>query len=355
MDILNLRQPAMDVLSARDATSMQTLSIVVPVHDEADVLPEFARRLSAVLDALDLDCEILYVNDGSRDASLAQLCALRDHDPRVGVIDLSRNFGKEIAMSAGLDAACGDAVIVIDADLQDPPECIPAMIAAWREGSDVVQMRRRSRDQDGWLKAATAHAFYRIIGRMSPIAIPADVGDFRLLSRRAADAVRRFPERSRFMKGLFAWIGYPTRELEFDREPRYAGRTSWNWWSLWNFALEGITSFSAVPLKLASYIGLVTALVAFAYGVYVVIRTVVIGNPVPGYPSLITLILFLGGLQLMGLGIIGEYLARMFVEVKQRPLYLVQRQLAPRAPLRRAGVSDDVASPTFESAALTEK
>jgi glycosyltransferase involved in cell wall biosynthesis len=345
----------MDVLNAGDAAPMQTLSIVVPVHDEATVLPEFARRLSAVLDGLDLPCEILYVNDGSRDASLEQLCALRDNDPRVGVIDLSRNFGKEIAMSAGLDAACGDAVIVIDADLQDPPECIPAMIAAWREGHDVVQMRRRSRDQDGWLKAATAHAFYRIIGRMSAIAIPADVGDFRLLSRRAADAVRRFPERSRFMKGLFAWIGYPTRELVFDREPRHAGRTSWNWWSLWNFALEGITSFSAVPLKLASYIGLVTALVAFAYGVYVVIRTVVIGNPVPGYPSLVTLILFLGGLQLMGLGIIGEYLARMFVEVKQRPLYLVQRQLAPRTPLPRAGASDEFASPAVESTALTER
>ncbi|MGH8801439.1 MAG: glycosyltransferase family 2 protein, partial [Casimicrobiaceae bacterium] len=185
-----------------------TLSVVVPIHDEAAVLPEFARRLGAVVDDLDLDCEILYVNDGSRDASLDLLCAMRDTDPRVGVIDLSRNFGKEIAMSAGLDAAGGDAVIIIDADLQDPPECIPAMVGAWREGCDVVQMRRRSRDRDGWMRTATAHAFYRIIGRMSPIAIPADVGDFRLLSRRAVDALRRFPERSRFMKGLFAWIGY---------------------------------------------------------------------------------------------------------------------------------------------------
>jgi len=318
------------------AVPVRTLSIVVPVHDEAEALPEFARRLGAVLAELDADCEIIYVNDGSHDRSLELLCALRDADPHVGVIDLSRNFGKEIAMSAGLDAARGDAVIVIDADLQDPPECIPAMVAAWREGCDVVLMRRRSRDRDGWLKATTAHAFYRIIGRMSPIAIPADVGDFRLLSRRAVDALRRLPERSRFMKGLFAWIGYPTRELVFDRDARHAGRSNWNWWSLWNFALEGITSFSAVPLKIASYVGLVTALAAFAYGGYVVVKTVVFGNPVPGYPSLVTLVLFLGGLQLMALGIIGEYVARMFVEVKQRPLYLVQRHLAPREPLRGA-------------------
>lgn len=324
----------MDVLSG--AGIRETLSIVVPVHDEAAVLPEFARRLGVVVDALGLACEILYVNDGSSDRSLEVLRALRDADPRVGVIDLSRNFGKEIAMSAGLDAAGGHAVIVIDADLQDPPECIPAMIAAWREGCDVVQMRRRSRGRDGWFRVATAHAFYRFIGRVSPIAIPADVGDFRLLSRRAVEALRRFPERSRFMKGLFAWIGYPTRELAFDREPRYAGRSNWNWWRLWNFALEGITSFSAVPLKLASYVGLATSLAAFAYGLYVVVKTLVIGDPVPGYPTLVTLILFLGGLQLMALGIIGEYLARMFVEVKQRPLYLVQSSLAPARPLPAA-------------------
>jgi glycosyltransferase involved in cell wall biosynthesis len=341
MDVLNRGSTAAPETGhapadAASAAARATLTIVVPVHDEAAVLHEFVRRIGAVLDRLTVDCEILFVNDGSRDASLEILRGLRNSDPRVGVIDLSRNFGKEDAMSAGLDFAGGDAVIVMDADLQDPPECIPAMIEAWREGCDVVQMRRRSRDRDGWLRVATAHAFYRIIGRMSPITIPADVGDFRLLSRRAADALRRLPERSRFMKGMFAWIGFPTRVLDFDRDARYAGRSSWNWWQLWNFALEGITSFSATPLKLASYLGLVTALIAFAYGIYVVIKTLVIGDPVRGYPTLVTLILFLGGLQLMALGIIGEYLARMFVEVKQRPLYLVQSELAPRCPVRSA-------------------
>jgi glycosyltransferase involved in cell wall biosynthesis len=297
------------------------------------VLPELHRRLAAVLDGLDCDTEIVFVNDGSTDRSLDLLTALHDADPRVAVLDLSRNFGKEIAMSAGLDHAGGDAVVVIDADLQDPPECIPEMVRAWEAGCDVVLMRRRSRAQESWLKKATARGFYRAIGALGTIDIPENVGDFRLLSRRAVAALRRFPERSRFMKGLFAWIGFPCREIEYDRDGRYAGETKWNYWRLWNFALEGITSFSALPLKAASYVGLATALWAFAYGVYVVVKTLLIGDRVPGYPTLVTLILFLGGLQLMALGIIGEYLARMFVEVKQRPLYLVQRHLGPVHPL----------------------
>lgn len=306
-----------------------SLSIVVPVHDEEAVLPEFHRRLAVVLDALGSDAEILYVNDGSTDGSMAVLAQFHRDDPRVGVIDLSRNFGKEAAMTAGLDAASGDAVVIIDADLQDPPECIPDMVDAWQSGCDLVLMRRRSRRHEGWIKRATASAFYRTIGRMSMIDIPENVGDFRLLSRRAVEALRRFPERSRFMKGLFAWIGFSSREIEYDRDGRFAGTTKWNYWRLWNFALEGITSFSAVPLKLASYIGLATSVAAFLYGAYVVAKTLLIGDPVRGYPTLVTLVLLLGGLQLMALGIIGEYLARMFVEVKQRPLYFVQQRLAP--------------------------
>jgi len=196
-----------------------------------------------------------------------------------------------------------------------------------------VLMRRKSRAQESWLKRATAHSFYGAIGRMGTIDIPENVGDFRLLSRRAVEALRRFPERSRFMKGLFAWIGFPCRELEYDRDGRYAGKTKWNYWRLWNFALEGITSFSDVPLKIASYVGFATALVAFAYGVYVIGKTLLFGDPVRGYPTLIVVVLFLGGLQLMALGIIGEYLARMFIEVKQRPLYLVQQSLPARQPL----------------------
>ncbi len=303
------------------------LSVVVPVHNEQDVLAEFHRRLSAVLDGLAIDAEVLYVNDGSTDASPVLLGALHDRDPRVALIDLSRNFGKEAAMSAGLDFAEGEAVVLIDADLQDPPELIVQMLHAWREGCDVVLMRRRARARESWFKRTTAHAFYRVIGRLGTVPIPEDVGDFRLLSRRAVAALRRLPERSRFMKGLFAWIGYPTRELAYDRDGRFAGGSKFGYWRLWNFALEGITSFSAVPLKAASYFGLAIAMAAFAYGLYIVVRTLLQGDPVPGYPTLVTLVLFLGGLQLVALGVIGEYLARMFVEVKQRPLYLLARHL----------------------------
>jgi polyisoprenyl-phosphate glycosyltransferase len=329
----------MDVLSATAGSraapvaASATLSVVVPVYNEEAVLPEFHRRLAAVLDALPLQAEVVYVNDGSSDATIAQLRALRETDARVALVDLSRNFGKEIAMSAGLDHAHGDAVVVIDADLQDPPELIPDMVRVWGEGFDVVLMRRRSRAQESWLKRATARAFYRAIGRMGTIDIPENVGDFRLLSRRAVVALRRFPERSRFMKGLFAWIGFPCREIEYDRDGRHAGESKWNYWQLWNFALEGITSFSVVPLKAASYVGFITALAAFAYGVYVIGKTLLYGDPVRGYPTLIVVVLFLGGLQLMALGIIGEYLARMFIEVKQRPLYLLQQALPPKQPL----------------------
>jgi glycosyltransferase involved in cell wall biosynthesis len=329
MDILSA--PAM--VAAQPVAAALSLSVVVPVYNEDAVLPEFHRRLAAVLDALGASAEVVYVNDGSGDGTRSQLMALRETDTRVAIVDLSRNFGKEIAMSAGLDHAHGDAVVIIDADLQDPPELIPDMVRTWREGFDVVLMRRKSRAQESWVKRATAHAFYAAIGRMGTIDIPENVGDFRLLSRRAVAALRRFPERSRFMKGLFAWIGFPCREIEYDRDGRHAGETKWNYWRLWNFALEGITSFSAVPLKAASYVGFATALVAFAYGVYVIAKTLLYGDPVRGYPTLIVVVLFLGGLQLMALGIIGEYLARMFIEVKQRPLYLIQQFLPPRQPL----------------------
>jgi glycosyltransferase involved in cell wall biosynthesis len=327
----------MDVLTppSPSPSARPSLSVVVPAYNEAAVLPEFHRRLAAVLDALaaDIDAEIVYVNDGSGDATMPQLIGFHERDPRVAVVDLSRNFGKEIAMSAGLDHARGDAVVIIDADLQDPPELIPDMLRAWQAGSDVVVMRRRSRADESWLKKATASGFYRAIGRIGEVEIPPDVGDFRLLSRRAVAALLRFPERTRFMKGLFAWIGFPTTAIEYDRDGRFAGKSKWNYWQLWNFALEGITSFSVVPLKIASYVGFVTAVIAFTYGAYVIGKTLLHGNPVPGYPTLVVLILFGGGLQLMALGIIGEYLARMFVEVKGRPLYLVQRSLPPARPL----------------------
>ena len=329
----------MDVLSTpgRAAAAIETrrfsLSVVVPLFDEEEVLPDFHRRLSAVLDAIEAESEVVYVNDGSSDRTMALLTEIHARDARVAVIELSRNFGKEVAMSAGLDAARGDAVIVIDADLQDPPELIPEMLRKWLEGNDAVVMRRRSRAQESWLKKATARVFYGAMGRLGTIEIPENVGDFRLLSRRAAAALRRFPERARFMKGLFAWIGFRSVEIEYDRDGRYAGTSKWNYWHLWNFALEGITSFSVGPLKLASYVGFLTSVAAFAFGMKFVIKTLLYGDPVAGFPTLVTLVLFLGGLQLMALGVIGEYLARMFIEVKQRPLYLVQRYLRSEAPI----------------------
>jgi polyisoprenyl-phosphate glycosyltransferase len=326
MDILNT--------SPRHA-ARQSLSVVVPVYNEVEVLPEFHRRVSTVLDALgaDLDVEIVYVNDGSTDTSIDWLVGLHQSGAHATIVDLSRNFGKEVATSAGLDHARGDAVIIIDADLQDPPELFPEMVRAWQAGSDVVRMRRASRADESWFKKATARWFYRMIGRVSDIEIPADVGDFRLLSRRAVDAIMRFPERTRFMKGLYAWIGFPTTEITYDRDGRFAGDSKWNYWRLWNFALEGITSFSVAPLKIASYVGFFTALGAFAYGAYVVVKTLLYGDPVRGYPTLLVVVLSLGGLQLMALGIIGEYLARVFIDVKARPLYLVQRVLISGRPL----------------------
>jgi polyisoprenyl-phosphate glycosyltransferase len=322
------------------SNSACTLSIVVPAYNEEEVLEAFHRRLLAALAGVGVTFEIIYADDGSTDATPRILAQLRAIDSRVGILRLSRNFGKEQAMSAGLQHTRGAATVVIDADLQDPPELIPEMLAAWRAGADVVDMRRRSRSGESWLKRATAYLFYRVINRLSEVPIPHDTGDFRLLSRRAVDALNDMPERNRFMKGLFAWIGFERTSLLYDREPRAAGTGKWHYWKLWNFALEGITSFSVAPLKLASYVGILTALMAFAYAAYFLIKTLVSGDPVPGFPTLIVVISFLGGLQLMAIGILGEYVARLFLETKLRPLYLVGEFHAPNLPartLRRPG------------------
>lgn len=305
-----------------------TLSIVVPAYNEADVLPEFHRRLTAVMQGLHCRWEVLYVNDGSTDQTMEVLHQLRQ--PHVAIIDLSRNFGKEIALSAGLDHAAGDAVVVIDADLQDPPEVIPELIDKWQQGYDVVYARRTARDGETFLKKLSAKGFYRVIQRVSRVKIPADTGDFRLLSRRAVNALTRLREHHRFMKGLFAWIGYPQTAVYYHRDPRLAGQSKWNYWLLWNLALEGITSFSIAPLKIATYFGLLTSLGAFSYALIIIYSTLVYGASVEGYPSLMVVILFLGGVQLMAIGVIGEYLGRMFNETKQRPLYFVQ-DLVPSA------------------------
>jgi glycosyltransferase involved in cell wall biosynthesis len=300
-----------------------SLSVVVPAFNEEDVLPTLHRRLTDVVVALTPEWEIVYVNDGSTDRTLAVM--ERFEEPGVAVLDLSRNFGKEIALTAGLDHARGDAVVVIDADLQDPPELIPELVAKWREGYDVVYARRTAREGETLLKRSTARVFYRAIQAMSRVRIPEDTGDFRLLSRRAVESLRLLREQHRFMKGLFAWIGYPQAAVRYRRDRRFAGATKWNYWRLWNFAIEGFTSFSIAPLKIATYVGLSTAFGAFAYAAFVVYKTLAYGEPVRGYPSLMVVVLFLGGVQLMGLGMIGEYLGRMFNETKRRPLYLINR------------------------------
>lgn len=309
------------------------LSIVVPAFNEEAVLPAFHERVSRVLDPLDADIELVFVNDGSNDGTLQLLQDLKAKDARIAIVDLSRNFGKEIAMTAGLDHAKGDAVVIIDADLQDPPELIPEMIREWQNGYDMVYAKRISREGETMMKKTTAHFFYRIMNQLSRVKIPADTGDFRLLSRRAVQALAGLREQHRFMKGLFAWIGYPQKAIEYHREPRHKGTSKWGYIGLWNFAIEGITSFSTLPLRLSTYVGLLTAIGAFIYGMIIVIETLAFGNPVPGYPSLLVVILFLGGIQLMAIGVIGEYLGRMFDETKGRPLYLVKGyEAADREP-----------------------
>jgi polyisoprenyl-phosphate glycosyltransferase len=314
--------------------SRQLLSIIAPAYNEEKVLPAFQERMAAVLDKLDMDSEIVYINDGSRDNTAGVIESLRARDPRVAFVNLSRNFGKEIALTAGLDHARGDAVIVIDTDLQDPPELIPDLIKEWRNGYDVVYAKRTKREGESWLKKLTAAAFYRVMRRVSRVQIPEDTGDFRLLSRRAVEALGKLREQHRFMKGLFAWIGFPQKAVEYRRDPRAAGKTSFNYWKLWNFALEGITSFTTAPLKIATYVGLVTALVAFGFGAVIILKTLIYGDEVRGYPSLMVTVLFLGGLQLFFIGVIGEYLGRVYNETKNRPLYFLQGYHPPRNDTR---------------------
>lgn len=299
------------------------ISIVVPVYNEMDVLETFYARIKPIIDNPQYFFEVILVNDGSKDGTLAILKNFRERDCRFAYINLSRNFGKEKAMAAGFDIAQGDAVIVIDADLQDPPELIPDLIAEWEAGYDNVYGKRNKRAGETWLKRLTAHFFYRIIGRLSEVIIPEDSGDFRIMSRRAVDALKQIKEANRFTKGLFAWVGYKQKPFYYDRDPRAMGTTKFNYWKLWNFAIDGFTSFTIVPLKLATYLGLIIASISFIFGIFIIIKTLLLGDDVQGYPSLMTVITFLGGTQLLFIGIIGEYLGRMFMETKNRPLYLI--------------------------------
>ena len=300
------------------------LTVVVAAYNEADALPRLHPRIVAVLDAMPgIDGRVIYVDDGSNDGTWPVMQRLAAQDPRVALLRLSRNFGKEAALTAGLDHIDAGAALILDADGQDPPELIPQFVEKWREGYDDVHGTRIEREGESWLKKATAHGFYRVIGRLSKTPIPQDTGDFRLLSPRALNALRQLRERQRFMKGLFGWVGFNQTAIAYQRDARIAGQTKFNFWRLWNFALEGITSFSTAPLRIATYLGVGTALLAFVYALWVVFKALRWGDPVAGWPTMMAVILLLGGVQLMALGLIGEYLGRLYAEAKQRPLYLV--------------------------------
>lgn len=325
------------------------LSVICPAYNEVDTLVAFHKALSKTLRRLGQPFELVFVNDGSRDGTLSLMQELRAVHPNTAIVDLSRNFGKEIAVTAGLDHARGDAVVVIDADLQHPPHVIEEMIAGWREGYDVVYAQRVARDDEGWLRRTTAQAFYRTMNRVGRAPIPPNAGDFRLMSRKAVDAVVALREQHRFMKGVFAWVGFPSKAVPFEVAPRAGGASKWDFWKLWNFSIEGVTAHTLAPLKISTYLGLAIAALSFLYGFFIIGRTLVYGDPAPGFPTLATLILFLGGVQLTVLGVMGEYLGRIFNETKNRPLYFAN-DVAP-SNVASSLVSGSEATPEASSRA----
>ena len=302
------------------------ISLVVPVFNEEEAIPIFYKTVRE-FDALKQhEVEIVFINDGSKDATESIISAISIADPLVISLSFTRNFGKEPALFAGLDHASGDAIIPIDVDLQDPIEVIPHLIEKWQSGADMVLAKRSDRSTDGRLKRKTAEWFYKLHNKISNPQIEENVGDFRLMSREGVENIKLMPERNLFMKGVLSWVGGTTDVVEYARAERVAGSTKFNGWKLWNLALEGITSFSTFPLRIWTYIGLFVASVAFIYGAWMIIDTVAFGNAVRGYPSLIVSILFLGGVQLIGIGVLGEYTGRIYNEVKVRPRYLIKRK-----------------------------
>lgn len=303
------------------------ISVVTPVFNEQDGVEIFYHAIKETLDSVADKWEVICVDDGSQDNTLASLSDLYRQDKNIKVIALSRNFGKEIALTAGLDVANGDVIVPIDFDLQDPPELITEMLQLWAKGHDVVYATRVQREGESWFKKVSASLFYQIISKMSKVNIPTDTGDFRLIDRRVLDSLKELKETHRFMKGLFAWVGYSQVSLPYVRKPRAVGDTKWGYWKLWNFAIEGITGFSIAPLQLATYLGFIISIASFLYALFTVSKTLILGVDVPGYASLLIVILFLGGVQLIFLGIMGEYIGRIYNEVKRRPLYIVDNKL----------------------------
>jgi len=304
---------------------MKKISILVPTYNEQEVLEALYQRLGKLAnDNKAYDFEFLFVNDGSRDKTLEIIKDYAEADDRVSYVNLSRNYGKEIAMIAGFDHVTGDAMVIIDADLQDPPELIPKMIKYWEKGYDDVYAKRNSREGETWFKKASSEWFYRILQKSTNIPIQIDTGDFRLLDRRCIEALKQMRESQRYTKGMFSWIGYKKKEITYDRDARAAGESKWNYAKLFNFAIDGITSFTTAPLRISSIFGFIISLIAFIFILVVIFKTIVFGESVSGYPSLMAVILFLGGIQLVSLGVIGEYIGRIFNETKQRPLYFVE-------------------------------
>lgn len=306
---------------------MARLSLVVPMYNEQEMTGLFFDAVLPLVQKCTDDYEFIFVNDGSRDATLTQLKELAAKHPFVKILSLSRNFGKEAAVTAGLENASGDAVIIMDADLQDPPELIPQFWEKFQQGFENVYAHRTDRGTDSFLKRITAQAFYKIYNLLADTPLPYNAGDCRLLSRRAVNAILSLPERERFMKGLFSWVGYKNAEIPFCRAARAAGKTKWNYWQLWKLALNGLTASTTVPLKLWTYFGLLVSLFAFVFAAWTAYKKIMWGNPVSGYTSLMVVILFFSGVQLITLGVIGEYLSRIFIEVKRRPVYLVDEKI----------------------------
>lgn len=312
--------------------AQKIVTILIPAYNEAEVLDSFYTKLREATNGLsNYTLQYMFVNDGSRDQTLDILHSFASDDARIGIVNLSRNYGKEIAMIAGLDhASDADAVVIIDADLQDPPELIPEMILWWEKGYDDVYARRRSRAGESWFKKKTSEWFYKILQKSTRIEIQRDTGDFRLLDKRCVAAITQMRESQRYTKGMFSWVGYKKKEILYDRDPRAAGTTKWNYWRLVDLAIEGITSFTTFPLRLASLLGIGISLCAFVYIGILIVKTIIYGSDIAGYPSLMAVVLFLGGVQLLSLGVIGEYIGRIFNETKNRPLYYVDHYYAAR-------------------------
>lgn len=302
------------------------ISLICPCYNEQEVIGYFLSSVTPILESFEKPYEIIFINDGSRDKTLDVLLASKVNYPHIRIINLSRNFGKEAAMTAGLDVCQGEVIIPIDVDLQDPPELIKDFIREYENGYDVVVAKRIDRTSDSFAKKLSATYFYKLHNKIAQVSIPDNVGDYRLMSRKVVTELQKLPENQRFMKGLFAWVGFKTAVVEYVRQPRKAGMSSFNGWKLWNFALDGITSFSTVPLRIWLYMGVIIAFLAFIYGSIIIVKTLIYGIDSPGYASLITIILFIGGIQLMGIGILGEYIGRIYMESKRRPAYIIENE-----------------------------